>query len=376
MARLAVDTVGESEEEFPALDVLIGQKALPRRAAYDVGKSENGDEGNLGGKVKKVVKKRVLNSRNENPLLQRLGTGKGESARASETSDSGILKGKGKGKGGSERFEAYLELEREEQFGENNEEKIGAKAKGRSATVSRDDIRRLPAPKFGLKVADEVLKATKVVVKSREPTPVVDLSEEDIEPRSKITRERRAERKISRFVFALDLEEEENSSHSSEEDIKPRPKTSKARTAEKKVPEALSFLDIEAKESGQYSEEELKPRSKPVKWSKADREAPEPGLFSDLEEEYSQYSDEDDDGMSDFIVNDSEDESIIEIPPPKSVRKLVRGRRPVKEEDDLEIQMGKLNVEDEDSDDLFRNPQKDVRKSSRDTSSDIDSRRE
>jgi len=327
--------------------------------------------------VKKVVKKRMLNSRSENPLLQRLGMGKAESARASETSDSGILKGKGKVKGGSERFEAYLELEREEQFGENNDDEIVANAKGRSVTVSREDIRRLPAPKFALKLADEALKAAKVAVKSREPTPVLDLSEEDVEPRSKITRGERAERKISRFVLALDLEEEENSSDSSEEDVKPRPKTSRVRTAERKVPEPLSFLDIEAKESGQYSEEELKPRSKLVKWSKADRKAPEPALFSDLEEEeYSQYSDEDDDGMSDFIVNDSEDESIIEIPPPKSVRKLVRGRRPVKEEDDLEIQMRKLNVEDEDSDDLFRNPQKDVRNSSSDASSDIDSRSE
>ncbi|CZS92673.1 uncharacterized protein RCO7_11314 [Rhynchosporium graminicola] len=66
-------------------------------------------------------------------------------------------------------------------------------------------------------------------------------------------------------------------------------------------------------------------------------------------------------GLSDFIVDDGiilENESVIESPPrpPRSVRKLVQGRRrPAvledSESEDLELQMGKLNFED----DVFQN---------------------
>jgi hypothetical protein len=63
---------------------------------------------------------------------------------------------------------------------------------------------------------------------------------------------------------------------------------------------------------------------------------------------------EESDGLSDFIVNDStfleKEDSVIEMPPPRSVRRLVKGRRPAKDEEDdedLDMRMKKLAVDDE-----------------------------
>lgn len=80
------------------------------------------------------------------------------------------------------------------------------------------------------------------------------------------------------------------------------------------------------------------------------------GLNSD-EGEYG-----DDSGLSDFIVDDStflDEESIVEAPPPRSVRRLVQGRRRPAEledsdSDDLGRRMGKLKFED----DVFQDSQK------------------
>jgi germ cell nuclear acidic protein len=57
----------------------------------------------------------------------------------------------------------------------------------------------------------------------------------------------------------------------------------------------------------------------------------------------------DSDGMSDFIVNDSEsleeEDSIIEKPAPRSVRRLIKGRRPtrVEDSDDENLDLGREN---------------------------------
>jgi hypothetical protein len=73
-------------------------------------------------------------------------------------------------------------------------------------------------------------------------------------------------------------------------------------------------------------------------------------IFESDEEGFGEESD----GLSDFIVNDStffeEEDSVIEMPPPRSVRRLVKGRRPAKDEDDyedLDMRMKKLAVDDE-----------------------------
>jgi hypothetical protein len=73
-------------------------------------------------------------------------------------------------------------------------------------------------------------------------------------------------------------------------------------------------------------------------------------IFESDEEDFGEESD----GLSDFIVNDSafleEEDSVIEMPPQRPVRRLVKGRRPAKDEDDdedLDMRMKNLAVDDE-----------------------------
>lgn len=73
-----------------------------------------------------------------------------------------------------------------------------------------------------------------------------------------------------------------------------------------------------------------------------------------LESEEDEDEDEESDGMSDFIVSDNsslgeDEDEIVERMPPRSTRKLVRGRRPqtdIYPVDELNLDMIKLTVED------------------------------
>ena len=76
---------------------------------------------------------------------------------------------------------------------------------------------------------------------------------------------------------------------------------------------------------------------------------PDSGDEKKEEEDFAHGLDDDDDddddydGLSDFIINDSEileeEDSLIEMPAPRSVRRLVRGRRAVDDDDDLEREL-------------------------------------
>ena len=73
-------------------------------------------------------------------------------------------------------------------------------------------------------------------------------------------------------------------------------------------------------------------------------------------------TEEEDDDLSDFIVNDStfleEEISEIEMPPPpkppRSARRLVKGRKPEKKDEELELDMRGLSMEDEAFDKIAR----------------------
>ncbi|TVY24826.1 HMG box-containing protein [Lachnellula hyalina] len=73
-------------------------------------------------------------------------------------------------------------------------------------------------------------------------------------------------------------------------------------------------------------------------------------------------TEDDDDDISDFIVNDSifleEEISEIEMPPPpkppRSARRLVKGRKPEKEDEELDLGMRKLSMKDEAFDKIAR----------------------
>jgi hypothetical protein len=121
----------------------------------------------------------------------------------------------------------------------------------------------------------------------------------------------------------------------------------------KMTPEVLVREDSEGKDESvsDLDGSELKPR---VVYGKiAKKKRPEPAIEEDSEsngEKSGSEMDEDGD-LSDFVVDDSdtldEEDSVIEAPPPRSVRRLVRGRRRVTEdEEELELGMGRLNVND------------------------------
>lgn len=91
-------------------------------------------------------------------------------------------------------------------------------------------------------------------------------------------------------------------------------------------------------------------RSKEYRKVDSKRQPTSTPIFESDEEDFGEESD----GLSDFIVNDStfleEEDSVIEMPPPRSARRLVKGRRPAKDEDDeedLDMRMKKLAVDDE-----------------------------
>jgi hypothetical protein len=102
----------------------------------------------------------------------------------------------------------------------------------------------------------------------------------------------------------------------------------------------------------QSSKKTNPPKGKEVKGS-----APKPKkqtfpLF-DSDDEEDHDSDGVSDGISDFVVNDStflEEESLIEVPAPRSIRRLVKGRKPRKDDsddEDLDLKMGKLTFNDD-----------------------------
>jgi hypothetical protein len=86
---------------------------------------------------------------------------------------------------------------------------------------------------------------------------------------------------------------------------------------------------------------------------------PDPVPQAEWEEEESDFGREyhdDSDGMSDFVVSDSEsledDESVVETLPPRSARRLVQGRRlakSVEEYGELGLKIGKLKLDVKDS---------------------------
>jgi hypothetical protein len=87
---------------------------------------------------------------------------------------------------------------------------------------------------------------------------------------------------------------------------------------------------------------------------------PDPVPHAEWEEEESDFGPEydgDSDGMSDFVVSDSEsledDESVVENLPPRSARRLVQGKRLAKsveeEYGELDLKMGKLKLDVKDS---------------------------
>lgn len=143
-----------------------------------------------------------------------------------------------------------------------------------------------------------------------------------------------------------------NSEHENEEDREgPDESTMERKRAEKSRSEIMESIESE----GEVLEEVTRSKNeKSTAKSKQVRKAveklgskPNPKFESD-EEDFGLDSD----GLSDFIVDDStfleEEDTIIEAPPPRSVRRLVKGRKLTRNEEsddeDLGLGMGKLKL--------------------------------
>jgi len=115
-------------------------------------------------------------------------------------------------------------------------------------------------------------------------------------------------------------------------------------------PIANSSISVKASEVFEMAPKSKSNSSRPRKVIESRK--PDPADW-DFEEDLEQAAD--DEGMSNFVVDDSElldeDDSVIEMPPPRSTRKLVRGRRQTvedSEDEELGLKMEKLTVRDED----------------------------
>jgi hypothetical protein len=106
--------------------------------------------------------------------------------------------------------------------------------------------------------------------------------------------------------------------------------------------------------------EDLQQATKPTKSIQVKQPAEKPRASPPQRVESEEDFELDSDGLSDFIVDDStfleEEDTVIDEPAPRSVRKLVKGRRPARiddsDDEELELRMGKLKVEEDTSNTL------------------------
>jgi len=107
-------------------------------------------------------------------------------------------------------------------------------------------------------------------------------------------------------------------------------------------------------------DEDLQQATKPTKSIQVKQPAEKPRASPPQRVESEEDFELDSDGLSDFIVDDStfleEEDTVIDEPAPRSVRKLVKGRRPARiddsDDEELELRMGKLKVEEDTSNTL------------------------
>jgi hypothetical protein len=359
MARLVVDIESRSgsDDEFPGIEELAGtrgknvlakvngpvrgkaEKAVDKNLTGEGGEN-SGVGGGGGGGVRKVrARKRVLKQTADNPLLRRfdgtsselLGEGLRRKGRAVGLKDKKAAVG---------REEVVLELEscggkktlgRVEDEGSKDEEK----PKSSSDTL----IKSIESDNHGVSQARKAKRQPKTT-KGKEIREGVDVETEEvrIHPKSRSTTVQ--------------------SNESEDEDIS-QVRKAKTRQTSKKVD--VKIKEVTALEQGRLTtkesteDEDSNQKRKTVKT----RQARKPAKKVESRSPPKAESDEEDfgldsDGLSDFIVDDStfleEEDTIIEEPAPRSVRRLIKGRRQnrVEDSDDEESgkQMGKVKIDD------------------------------
>lgn len=124
--------------------------------------------------------------------------------------------------------------------------------------------------------------------------------------------------------------------------------TSEDKVSETTLPAVMKSIESEDEDANQARKTA---RGKIVRKAAEKTRATPPLKVESEEEDFGLDSD----GLSDFIVDDStfleEEDTVIEEPAPRSVRRLVKGRNPnrvqVSDDEGLDLRMGKLKVEDD-----------------------------
>lgn len=255
------------------------------------GDLEDGEEGSsdIAAVTVKKKKKRVLKPKTENPLLRPLMS-------------DGMKEGRSK-----ERLDVSTDMN-------------GDEGKLKTKTVRRGGLQKEAANNGHVGVVSRVLEES-------------DVSGSEVDDTQMVVQKRmaRSQKKTPEVSITEESEEVDITSDLYQSDSELEPKIRSRRMVQRTVRPAV----LEDSESDS-----------------------DPDSINEISESHSDEDDEDDeDGdLSDFIVDDNEtldeDESISEVPPPRSARRLVRGRRPAKkvvdsdDEDDLDLKMGRLNVND------------------------------
>ncbi|KAE9369597.1 hypothetical protein N431DRAFT_427763 [Stipitochalara longipes BDJ] len=299
--------------------------------------TEKGTDGGRGGGgvLKTQPKKRVLNQKSDNPLLRRFdGVSSGLLGEGSRRKGRGLV-----GKVGKKPTTKSVDEDAAgRQDDESKNDKTSAQQSGSGLVESVESESENLVPARGLKKDLKTTRA-KLDMKARESkashrslSKLMKSVEADYpEPSGTRVLENDAGaangKKSKKLVYEEATEDKEaattpstpvESTVSEDEDVKQALKSTKTRQVRKVA---------------------KKPRGSPP--PRAESEEEDFGIDSD--------------GLSDFIVDDStfleEEDTVIEEPAPKSVRKLVKGRRPNRIEDsddeELEVRMGKLKVEED-----------------------------
>jgi hypothetical protein len=145
--------------------------------------------------------------------------------------------------------------------------------------------------------------------------------------------------------------EDENISHVRKANSRQISKKMEGKNREDKTPEQDHSTPMESTEDKDANRMRKTVKTRQAKKLAKRVESKSPPKTESDEEDFGHDSD----GLSDFIVDDStfleEEDTIVEEPAPRSVRRLVKGRRPnrVEESDDEESgkQMGKLKIRED-----------------------------
>ena len=394
MARISIE---DSDDEFSGINDLVASRTPAPRSLRETSREVKAFTAERNGK-----KRVLLGKMADNPLLRPLGRVEEKSERRSAEGMVSRLKGKSER---SERRQAMIELdEREDCFGNDVERSTVKGVRIPKMKMKREDLGaavELGGSGNGGLLAGEASGTAK---KPRNPRSVeLKVDEDDVfgEPAvPKIKPKTTRSKKIKEFVEPVKEEEDEY--------LATKPPRTAFKVSRIKVaspcgsvelgeadedvfgeatipkPKPKSGRRMRIKEPASSEEDDIHTSRKPSRTASKAATIKEASPCGSVElgaddDVFGQNWEESDD-MSDFVVNDSDvEESIIEDPAPKSIRRLVKGRRPAKEaeakeaeeaKEDLEQMLEKLNMEDDFSDPFSEPPQRSLKQKESSTKSD------